>query len=166
MRVLALGAVMVGLFGGGACGGDDPVNVEGSFTIAITNRDNGCSFANWTVGESSQGIPVTITQDGAMATATVMGLTGGALNLALGSNMFSGSVDGDQVNLDLFGTRAQMQASCTFTYNAKILGSVDGDTIEGRVEYRAATTTPTNPDCATIQGCLSFQEFNGTRPPT
>ena len=48
----------------------------------------------------------------------------------------------------------------------EIVGDVENDTIEGRVEYRAATTTPQNPDCSSIQGCLSFQEFNGTRPPT
>lgn len=161
MRALALGLLFVA-----ACGTDDPADVAGNFTVAVTNRDNGCNLGNWTVGDSSAGIPVTIAQDGENVTATVMGLTGGGLTLALGSNMFSGKIVDDEMNLDLFGERPQMQNTCTFTYNAKIRGNVENDTIEGRVEYRAATTTPSNPDCADIQGCLSFQEFNGTRPPT
>lgn len=161
MRALALGLVIVA-----ACGGDDTADVEGNYTVAVTNRDNGCNLQNWTVGDSTPNIAVQITQDGASVTATVMGVTGAFLNLGLGSMSFSGDIDGNHMNLDLFGSRPQMQASCTYTYNAKILGSVDGDVIEGRVEYRAAVTSPNNPDCESINGCLSFQEFNGTRPPT
>lgn len=149
-----------------ACGSDDPADVAGNYTVAVTNRDNGCNFPNYTVGDTSSGIPVMITQEGEDVTATVMGLTGAGLNLGLGSNMFTGKVDDENLNLDLFGTRPQMQNTCTYTFNAKILANVEGDTLEGRVEYRAATTTPSNPDCASIQGCLTFQEFNGTRPPT
>ncbi|MGE0399292.1 MAG: hypothetical protein AB7T06_21450 [Kofleriaceae bacterium] len=165
MRALALG-LLVGSVVLAACSDDEPANVEGNFTVSVANRDNGCNFPNYTVGDTQAGIPVTITQEGTNVTATIMGLTGAGLSLGLGSNIFSGTVDGDQMVLDLFGTRPQMQATCTYTFNAKILGSVDGDAIEGRVEYRAATTTPSNPDCASIQGCLTFQEFNGTRPPT
>jgi hypothetical protein len=165
MRALALGGFLVLGFLVG-CADDDPANVEGNFTVAVTNRDNGCNLGNWTVGDSSAGIPVTIAQEGENVSATVMGLTGAGLNLGLGSNVFSGKIDENKLDLDLFGERPQMQNSCTYTYNAKILGLVDGDTIEGRVEYRAAPTTPSNPDCASITGCLSFQEFNGTRPPT
>lgn len=165
MRALALGGFLV-LGVVAACGSDDPANVEGNFTVAVTNRDNGCELANWTVGDSSAGIPVVISQEGEEVTATVTGLTGTYLDIGLGSHVFSGTIDGDEMDLDLFGTRPQMRNTCTYTYNAKIVGGVDGDAIEGRVEYRAATTTPQNPDCAAIQGCLSFQEFNGTRPPT
>jgi hypothetical protein len=161
MRALALGFLVVA-----ACGSDDPANVEGNFMVAVANRDNGCNLANWTVGDTASGIPVMITQEGENVSATVTGLTGTYLDIGLGAHVFSGTIDGDEMNLDLFGTRPQMQATCTYTYNAKIRGSVDGDAIEGRVEYSANATTPTNPDCASINGCLSFQEFNGTRPPT
>ncbi|MFN0251839.1 MAG: hypothetical protein ACKV2T_33490 [Kofleriaceae bacterium] len=161
MRELALGLLVAT-----ACGTDDPANVEGNFTVAITNRDNGCNFGNYTVGDTSSNIAVAIAQEGEEVSATVMGGTGVVLNLLLGSNVFSGDIGGSQLDLDLFGTRPQMQNTCTFTYNAKIVGDIERDTIEGRVEYRAATTTPNNPDCASIQGCLTFQEFNGTRPPT
>ncbi len=165
MRVLALGSFL-GLAVVAGCGSDDPANVEGNFTVAVTNRDNGCNIPSWTVGDSQANIPVVITQEGTAVTATVMGFTGASLNIGLGSNVFSGTVDGNDLDLDLFGTRPQMKDTCTYTLNGKIVGSIDGDTLEGRVNYSIATTTPTNPDCASIQGCLSFQEFNGTRPPT
>lgn len=149
-----------------ACVGcsSDPANVEGNYTIAVTNRDNGCAFANWMVGGQSAGIPVTVTQTDTMVSAKIEGVTGSFVALALGSATYSGKIDGDHLELDLYGTRSQMSGNCAFTYNSVIVGDVDGDTLTGRVEYTAATNN--NPDCTAIEGCLSFQEFNGTRPPT
>jgi hypothetical protein len=144
-----------------ACGSD--ADVAGNFTIALTNRDNGCNLNNWTVGDQSSGIPVTITQDGGTATADVGGGAGLVLDLALGAHVYTGDVDGNDLSLELFGTRGQTAGSCAFTYNSAIDGSISGDTLSGRIEYRAATNG--SPECGTIEGCVSFQEFNGTRPP-
>ncbi|MDX2090996.1 MAG: hypothetical protein SFX73_24265 [Kofleriaceae bacterium] len=145
------------------CGGSD-ANVEGNWTISVTNRDNGCNLANWTVGSQATGIGVTITQDGDAVTADIEGIVGGLVDLALGASVFSGDVDGDEITLGLFGTRGQQSGNCSFTYNATILGTVNGDTMTGRIEYSAATNN--NPDCAALEACVTFQEFNGTRPPT
>src|SRR4051794_20184230 len=98
-----------------ACGSTAPANVSGDFTVAVTSRDNGCKLANWTVGNMNAGIGVTIAQDGATAMASVNGLVGGYLDLALGDHVFKGSVDGDFVNLTLFGTRSQSAGNCTYT---------------------------------------------------
>jgi hypothetical protein len=159
MRILAtlLPCVLV------ACGGGDPADVAGDYTIALTNRDNGCNLANWTVGESSSNIPVAIEQEGSTATANVMAGAGVVLDLALGSHIYEGEVDGDDLFLELFGTRSQTQGNCTFTFNSEIDASIDGDTLTGAIRYKAATVG--NPDCAPLEGCVSFQEFNGTRPP-
>ncbi len=146
-----------------ACGGGDPANVEGDYAIALTNRDNGCNLANWTVDESSSNIPVMIEQDGSTATANVMAGAGVVLDLALGSHIYEGEIDGDDLFLELFGTRSQTQGNCTFTFNSEIDASIDGDTLTGVINYKAATVG--NPDCAPLEGCVSFQEFNGTRPP-
>ena len=149
-----------------ACVGcsSDPADVEGNYTIAVTNRDNGCNFGNWMVGAQNAGIPVTVTQTDTTVSAKIEGATGGFVALALGSATYVGDIDGDHLQLDLFGTRSQTSGNCAFTYNSAIIGDVDGDTLTGRVEYTAATNN--NPDCAAIEGCLSYQEFNGTRPPT
>ncbi len=137
--------------------------MAGDYTIALTNRDNGCNLANWTVGEQSSNIPVVIAQDGSTATANVMAGAGVVLDLALGSHLYEGEIDGDELFLELFGSRSQTQGNCTFTFNSEIDASIDGDTLTGVINYKAATVG--NPDCAPLEGCVSFQEFNGTRPP-
>lgn len=145
-----------------ACGGD--ANVEGDYSISITNRDNGCMFGNWNVGDTAAGIPVVIDQTESQVTATVEGLAGVSLGINFGSNVYEGDVDGDDIFLELFGSRAQSQGNCAFTYNSVIDASINGDVLNGRIEYRTATNG--NPDCAELQNCVSFQDFNGTRPPT
>ncbi len=149
-----------------ACGSTSPANVAGSYTIAVTNHDNGCNLGNWTVGNMSSGIPVTITQDGTAATATVTGVTGGYLDLALGDHNFTGTVDGDFMSLTLFGTRSQTAGNCTYTYNAVLGATLTNDALEGAIDYESKTNG--NPDCTSmgITGCKSEQAFNGTRPPT
>lgn len=145
-----------------ACGGD-PADVEGNYTIAVTNRDNGCNFQNWTVGNQATNIAVTISQEGENVSATIEGATGGFVELVLGSRTYAGTIDGDSMSLDLFGSRSQNSGNCAFTYNSRIVADANGDALTGRVEYRAAGNG--NPDCAAIDGCLSYQDFNGTRPP-
>ena len=145
-----------------ACGGSD-ADVAGNFTIAVTNRDNGCNFANWMVDATASGIAVTVTQDGSNVTATVGGLTAILLNAALGSNAYTGSVDGDDLELEIIGTNTMTSGNCMFTYNSEIFATIDGDLLEGQIHYRGAGNG--NTDCASITGCDSFQDFNGTRPP-
>jgi hypothetical protein len=145
-----------------ACGGGD-ANVEGDFTVAVTNRDNGCMFENWVIGESSSGIPVTIAQDGTDVAASIEGGVGAFFDLVLGAHVYTGTVNGNDLFLELFGTRGQQMGNCSFTYNSIIDGSISGDTLTGRIEYTAKTNG--NPDCAALEGCVTFQDFNGTRPP-
>jgi hypothetical protein len=144
-----------------ACGSD--ANVAGSYTIAVTNRDNGCNFQNWQVGAMNTNINAEITQSGSNVTTNVTGAGGFVFDAVLGTHTYTGSVSGNDVSLDLFGTKSNTQGNCTFTYNSTIDATAHGDALEGRIDYTAATNG--NPDCTTIQGCVSFQDFNGTRPP-
>lgn len=146
-----------------ACGDSDPVDAAGDYTISVTNRENGCGFDNWTEGDSASNIGLTITQDGSDVTGTVTGATGTWLNLVLGDNVFRGSASGGGVTMTLFGTRSTSQGNCTYTVNATIGADADGDVLTGDILYEAATNG--NPDCASLDGCASRQEFNGTRPP-
>jgi hypothetical protein len=146
----------------GGCG-SDPANVEGQYTIDVTNRDNGCNLANWTVGNSAMNIGVTINQQGANATADVTGGTAVYLDLVLGSHTFSGTVDGADLDLVLAGTRAQTTGNCTYTYDATILATLTGDALAGRINYTPASNG--HSDCASIDGCVTYQDFNGIRPP-
>lgn len=154
--ILALAAAL-------GCGGD-PADVAGTYTVAVTNGDNGCMFQEWTVGDSITGISVVITQDGSEATATVEGLIGAFLALALGSNEFSGDVDGSSLELTLLGTVPANQGNCTYTTNSTMTAELDGDVLQGQIAYEFATNE--NPDCFALERCVTLQNFNGTRPPS
>jgi len=146
------------------CGSD--AEVAGTYSISLTNRDNGCMLPNYTVGDTATNIGVVITQSGSNVTLTVNGLAGIALVglLGVGKNVYTGGVDGNDIDVESLGVAPKTSGNCTYTYNSQITGTINGDALEGRIEYRAADNG--NPDCAAISGCLTYQDFNGTRPPT
>jgi hypothetical protein len=155
--------VVLGLFLAGASGCGAPVNAAGSYSVSLTNKDNGCNIANWTVGQMATNIPITITQQDANVTAVVGGLAGAALTLGVGSATFTGTVSGPNLKLQLFGTRANTMNGCTYTLNASINATLGGDLLEGSIDYTPATNG--SPNCGTLSMCTSTQDFNGTRPP-
>jgi hypothetical protein len=140
-----------------------PADVAGDYTLAITNHDNGCSFQNWTVGESSSNVPLTITQNGHDVTAILEGVTGVWVEAGLGSKTFTGDVTGNALEVTLYGTRSGTQGGCAYTVNATAYATLAGDTLTGTIEYTPATNG--SPDCGALEGCVSEQAFNGTRPP-
>jgi hypothetical protein len=145
-----------------ACGGDDPVDAEGTFSVGLTKRENGCNFQNWTVGDMTSGVTVVITQNGTSAIAEVQGFAGGYLDIAFGSSTFSGNVDGDSLDLFLAGTRPQTSGNCTYTYDGRIRATLTGDALNGSLTY--SSNGNDNTDCAAIV-CDSVQDFSGSRPP-
>lgn len=144
-----------------ACG--SPADVAGNYTVNLTNKDNGCNFANWTVGQMTSGIAITVTQSGGDVTATVGGLGGAYLTAVLGSASFTGTADGNNIDLKLFGTRSATMGNCAYTVNAHLTGGIAGDLLEGTIEYAPATNG--SPDCGVLASCVNAQAFNGTRPP-
>lgn len=150
-------------FVGTGIGCSDPADVAGDYTVALTNRENGCNFDNWTVGNTSSNIPVTITQAGTSMSATVGGGAALVLDLALGSHVYQGNVDGTHLNATIYGNNSTTSGNCTFTYNSTFDADSDGDFLTGEIRYTPATNG--NPDCASIEGCVNRQEFNGSRPP-
>ena len=149
----------------GACSSTPPAMVAGQYTVAVTNRDNGCNLQSWTVGQSTANIMVAITQNGSTADATVQGGTGAYLDIILGAHDFTGTIDGHHLSLTLFGTRTSNSGNCTWTYNANLEADLSGDVLTGTIDYQPKTNG--NPDCtATQNSCKSTQDFNGTRPPS
>ena len=141
------------------CGSDD-ANAAGDYDVVVTNGDNGCNVPNWTVGASASAT-VTLTQNGNDVTASVTGLAGLALDLALGGHTYSGQIQSSTLDLELFGTRSDTLGNCTYTINSEIHAVLDGDVLAGQIDYLPATNG--NPDCSGIMNCRSFQEFTGTR---
>jgi hypothetical protein len=158
-------AVLVAICACGRLGFDSSSNVDasGNYSVATTNRDNGCNIFGWTVGQQTTGIPVTITQQQTNASADVMGSDGGFLDALLGGHVFTGTVDGNSLDLRYIGTKTNTQGNCTYTFNSEILATLSGDALSGRIDYVGAGNGAS--DCAAIQGCVSYTEYNGSRPP-
>jgi hypothetical protein len=171
VQVLAWG--LIPAWGGGCSGSDDSPavpaggTVEGDYTISVTNRENGCDFDDWTTGDSVSRISLELSEDDGEATGVVRGQWSGlALRVWLGpeGNVLEGTAVGGQVDLTRYGTTALNQGDCSYTLTATVTAQVNGDVIEGSIRYTAATND--NPDCAELEGCVSRQAFNGTRPPS
>ena len=153
----------LGLLAG--CGGDEDgftVDVAGSYTVAVTNRESSCQMGDWMEGNMAAGIPFDVTQEGQNVHATVGGAVGVYVLLVQGNADFDGSVDGTKIALTNYGMRSVTQGNCTFTYNATIAGELNDDAISGTITYAPATNE--NPDCSDVE-CASVQEFSGSRPP-
>jgi hypothetical protein len=151
------------LFTIGVACSSSPVNVAGSYSVQLSNGSNGCMFQNYTVGSDTMNVPVTVTQNGSTATAVVSGVAGDYLNLVLGSDSFSGSVDGDSLDLTLTGTRALSSGNCAYTYNATLNASLVDNSLTGTVDYTADTNNGS--DCGALVGCVTTQNLAGSRPP-
>jgi hypothetical protein len=145
--------------GAAACGSDDVV-AAGNYTVTVTDGNNGCSLPNWTIGATSTAT-VTLTQSDNNVTAVVGGVASIALDFGLGGHSFTGKIAGDDLNLNLFGTRSNTSGNCTYTINAGIHAVVSGNMLTGQIDYKSATNG--NPDCSTIANCDSFQDLSGTR---
>ena len=146
-----------------ACGGEDPAWVAGDYTISVTNHENGCNFANWQEGDTTTGIALTVTQSGDDVTGDVGGATGTWLDLTIGSSTYTGAVDGDHLTMTLFGTNPNTVGECSYFVNSTVTATLSGDALQGEITYTPSTNG--HPDCATVNGCVSSQAFNGTRPP-
>jgi len=141
---------------------NDYADASGDYTVTVTNRDNACNFGNWTPGDSAAA-SVTLSQNRNNVLAQVTGLGALVLEASIGGHAFTGKIEGDDLALNLFGTRTSSSGNCTYTFNGEIHATLDGDTLTGQLDYVSATNG--NSDCAAIAGCKSFQEFTGTRPP-
>jgi hypothetical protein len=140
-----------------------PPDAAGSYSVTITNGANQCAFGGFMEGAVATGVPLAVTQEDAAVTATVQGAAGAFLDLALGSREFAGEIDGSALALTLFGTTPFMVGACTYTINGEVSATLDGDLIEGSIDYRPSTNG--SPDCGVLETCVTAQQFNGTRPP-
>lgn len=138
--------------------------MAGNYSAAITNGPDGCSIG-WNEGQQAMAT-FTVTQADSDIRLTVTDIAASAFVASLvGSSVLTGEVDGDTIEVARTSTLPPSRSgNCEFTYNAKIIGDVDGDSMKGRVEYRAATNG--HDDCGSRTSCLSRQDFNASRPPS
>ena len=148
-----------------ACGTSDvpTADVSGKYTLSLTKKNNGCAFANWTVGETAQGVVLTVTQNANTVTGTFEGLAVVTLDLVLGTHVFTGTVLGSTADLQANGSRAASQGTCAYTIDAHITMALTGNAVNGSVVYTPKTNG--SADCGVLNACTSTQDISGSRPP-
>jgi hypothetical protein len=147
------------------CGDDDPpppADVHGNYTLTVTNGPSSCPLPNWNQGAVTPNIPFTVTQNGSSVTADVGGAGAIFLNIYCGNTRLEGTVTGSDITLHLPGKNGFTSGSCTFTIDANVAATVQGDALTGSIVY--APNTNSSPDCAAVQSCSSRMNFNGVRP--
>jgi hypothetical protein len=68
------------------------------------------------------------------------------------------------LDLLLQSSRSQTSGNCAWTINAHMISVMRPVSTSPRRNYESATNG--NSDCAGITGCVTYQDMNGTRPPT
>jgi hypothetical protein len=137
--------------------------VAGTYTVAVTNKANGCQFDRYQEGATSQGIEFVMTQEGSKAKGTVGGLVGAAIEIWLGTRTFEGDVAANKVILKAIGKNPQTTAGCTYTTTATVDGTLTGNALQGTITYTYNTNK--SPDCSFRDTCQTVQDFSGSRPP-
>lgn len=136
--------------------------LDGQYTIAVTNSDNGCALENWGEGESTSNIPFTIEQEQRDLHGTLNGVAAIVLGLAIGTNQFKGQVNEGGFEMTAYGTIPRQQGNCAFTLNAKIQGEIVGDALSGTLEYAPAPSNNPIARACTARRCKT-STVQGTR---
>jgi hypothetical protein len=149
-----------------ACSGSDstspPSNVAGTYSVSITNTNNDCQYANWTIGNTAQNIQFDVTQNGASASGNVKGLAN-IYFAVLGIGTLTGNVNGDSASLTAVGTTPLTKGACQYHVQATATFTLTGNTINGSMVYTNQTNN--DPSCGTLTTCSSTQSVAGSRPP-
>lgn len=145
-----------------ACSGTTPTNFAGNYTVTITNQANTCNFPNWTAGNSTAGIPVSITQDGTTAQVLVEGGIGDLLAFFTGTKTMQGTVTGNTFTGEILGTKSASQQTCTYTVNTKLTATLDANNVlSGTLSYTPITNG--DPACGAYNACTNNQTVSGNR---
>lgn len=153
--------------GGAGDAADDtpPVDVSGDYTVTLTNVANSCATeTGWVADAVTDGVRYDIRQDGADITAQAQGNAAVYFIVLTGANDFSGAVRGNAFELTDVGPNAVTAGTCTYTINAVVSGTIDGDTISGKVIYRPVLSADPacNADCQPY-ACEAEQDYVGSR---
>ena len=148
-----------------ACGSSDlpPADVSGTYTLSLTKKNNSCAFANWTVGDTAQGVGMLVTQNANTVTGTVQGLGAATLDLLLGTHVFTGTVIGSTADMQANGSHAATQGTCAYTLDAHVTMALTGNAVNGTIVYTPKTNG--SADCGVLNACTSTQDLSGSRPP-
>ncbi len=128
--------------------------------MSFTNRENGCAFPSWVVGETSN-VDVQVSLNGAVVVGEPQGPAAEFLDLWLGGHVFAGTQTDDRLALVLVGNKSMRHGNCDYTFDAAFDVTLTGDLLQGDLVYLARTNG--GAACGDLTGCSSRQSLNGTR---
>jgi hypothetical protein len=141
---------------------DEPVaDFAGTYSVTSTQGENGCMLDDWTEGQVSDDIQVTVTQEGRAVELVIQGAAGLIYNLYLGSNRITGTVvNGITLELAYDGTNEvnTTDPPCNFYLNASGGAVLEGDLLEGHLDLIAARA-----DCDELKDCRMRVALSGVR---
>lgn len=141
-----------------------PPDVSGTYTGAITNRDNGCMLSNFNPGAMTTGINMNVNQSGSTVTVAVEGLAGLALAAFTGNTEpMRGSTTVNGFSVSKTGTIPMNVGGCTFNTFVQANATLSGNTLNGTVTYSYQTTNAEA--CDYRATCRTEQSFSFVRPP-
>ncbi|MFO0558066.1 MAG: hypothetical protein U0269_08600 [Polyangiales bacterium] len=153
---MALGSLLVA--------GCAPLNVAGTYSGAVTNRDNGCMLSNYNVGDMTSGINMVVTQSGSDVTVDVQGLAGVALSLFTANpDPMRGTATPVGFSVSKIGRNGTTSGDCTYNTVVEANGTLNGDSLSGTVTYRYQVTNAAA--CGFRATCRTEQSFAFVRPP-
>jgi hypothetical protein len=161
--------LLVGLGMIGGCGSSSapPADVNGTYTLNLTNGENECMFMGWTEGgTTAAGVTISLAQDTAnpsQVTGSVQGVAGLLVSALYGSTNFSGTVVGSTVAMTLEGNKPGSSGNCAYTLVAHLTALASGDNINGTIKHTLKTNMTS--DCGYRNACANTQTFAGARPP-
>jgi hypothetical protein len=133
----------------------------------MTLEKTECALLPANVGESTTDVPLVITQDPAnpsKITAQVKGAAAILLVLFFGSDTFNGTLTGNNLDFIMKGTVQGTLGGCTFTRDARLVATLEKDTLLGTMTYTYVTNKAA--DCGIKDTCQDVALLNASRPPT
>jgi hypothetical protein len=159
---VALASCLAGCSGSDSSSSTPPSDFSGTYSISVTNGDNGCNYANWVQGNSAQNISFDIAQSGSQASGTLKGLANFYFAV-LGIGTLQGTVNGANASLTAVGTTSLRQGNCAYFVRATANIQLTGNALNGTMTYSDQVNG--SPDCGPLTTCESHQSVSGSRPP-
>lgn len=166
MRAIPLAFLLVAASASAGCSSSNasstsPASVAGTYTVNVTDGQNGCNIPNFTSGAMTSDISVVVSACGSQVCANVQGVSGFFLSVGVGTSTLTGSIQGNTATLTASASHAN--ATCMYTTTATATLTFDGNTMQGTMTYTDSGNG--SPDCGVAQQCTSEQTFAGSRPP-
>jgi hypothetical protein len=134
-------------------------DVTGTYLLVLKAGTNGCAFPSWNEGSVTTA-DAKLSQTGTAVSVEVQGVAALTFGLTVGTAVLSGKLTGKTLSAKAVGTLVGTSGSCSYTHDALLDATFDGDTVTGTVRYvRVLDGTPA---CASL-ACTTVEPFTGLR---